>query len=139
MQKSKRAIATDLKRLDEHVIRPEEYEDAPELTDEQIAAADLYHGAKLIRRGRPPSDHPKWALKLRIDADVVAHYRATGPGWQTLINAVLRHAAKLKPLSKRPALSGASASRKSRSGPRRKPSIASRGEQGRKTGPTARI
>jgi uncharacterized protein (DUF4415 family) len=58
--------------------------------------ADLYHGDKLIRRGRPPSDHPKQALKLRIDADVVEHFRATGPGWQTRINDTLRRAAKLK-------------------------------------------
>jgi uncharacterized protein (DUF4415 family) len=32
---------------------------------------------------------------LRIDADVVEHFRATGPGWQTRINDTLRRAAKL--------------------------------------------
>jgi uncharacterized protein (DUF4415 family) len=32
-------------------------------------------------------------VKLRIDADVVAHFRATGPGWQTRINAALRRIA----------------------------------------------
>ena len=58
--------------------------------------ADLYHGDRLVRRGRPPSDHPKQALKLRIDADVVEHFRATGPGWQTRINDTLCRAAKLK-------------------------------------------
>jgi uncharacterized protein (DUF4415 family) len=58
--------------------------------------ADLYHGDKLIRRGRPPSDNPKQALKLRIDADVVEYFRHTGPGWQTRINDTLRRAAKLK-------------------------------------------
>jgi uncharacterized protein (DUF4415 family) len=71
-------------------------DDAPEWTEEQFARADLYHGDKLIRRGRPPSDDPKQALKLRIDADVVEHFRATGPGWQTRINDTLRRAAKLK-------------------------------------------
>jgi uncharacterized protein (DUF4415 family) len=71
-------------------------DDAPEWTEEQFARADLYHGDKLIRRGRPPSDNPKQALKLRIDADVVEHFRATGPGWQTRINDTLRRAAKLK-------------------------------------------
>lgn len=45
------AIATDLKRL-AHRVQPEEYEDAPELTDDQLAAADLHEGGKLIRRGR---------------------------------------------------------------------------------------
>ena len=47
---------TDFKKLDEHVIQPEEYEDAPELTDEQLAEADLYHGGKLIRRGKKRRD-----------------------------------------------------------------------------------
>jgi uncharacterized protein (DUF4415 family) len=50
----------------------------------------------LVRPGRPPSDNPKQALKLRIDADVVEHFRRTGPGWQTRINNTLRRAAKLK-------------------------------------------
>ena len=71
-------------------------DDAPEWTDEMFERADLYHGDRLIRRGRPPSDNPKKALKLRIDADVVEHFRATGPGWQTRINDALRRAAKLR-------------------------------------------
>jgi uncharacterized protein (DUF4415 family) len=71
-------------------------DDAPEWTQEQFERADLYHGDKLIRRGRPPSANPKKALKLRIDADVVEHFRATGPGWQTRINDTLRRAAKLR-------------------------------------------
>ena len=71
-------------------------DDAPPLTEEFFERADLYHGNKLIRRGRPPSDNPKQALKLRIDADVIEHFRATGPGWQTRINDTLRRAAKLR-------------------------------------------
>lgn len=34
---------------------PDEYEDAPEWTDAQIAEADLYEGGRLIRRGRSVS------------------------------------------------------------------------------------
>src|SRR6266511_4418313 len=71
-------------------------DDAPELTKGYFQRADLYHGNKLIRRGRPPSENPKQAIKLRIDADVVEYFRATGPGWQTRINEALRRAAKLK-------------------------------------------
>jgi uncharacterized protein (DUF4415 family) len=70
-------------------------DDAPELTKEYFEQADLYHGNKLIRRGRPPSANPKQALKLRIDPDIIEHFRATGPGWQTRINIALRRAAKL--------------------------------------------
>jgi uncharacterized protein (DUF4415 family) len=76
-------------------------DDASEITaeiTEMMARADFYHGDKLIRRdpGRPPSAAPKQAIKLRLDADVLAHFRETGPGWQTRINETLRRAAKLK-------------------------------------------
>ena len=71
-------------------------DDAPELTDEWFESADLYKGGKLVRRGRPKSDTPKEAVSLRLDPDVVAHYRKTGPGWQSRINEDLRKAAKLK-------------------------------------------
>jgi len=33
---------------------------------------------------------------MHLDADVLAHFRATGPGWQSRVNAVLRRAAKVK-------------------------------------------
>jgi uncharacterized protein (DUF4415 family) len=71
-------------------------DDAPELTDAWFDTADYYEGDKLVRRGRPRSASPKEAVSLRLDPDVVAHYRATGPGWQSRINETLRKAAKLK-------------------------------------------
>src|SRR5262245_48939886 len=94
MTENKRAIATDLKALDAHVVRPDEYDDAPELSAEQLAQADLHEGGKLIRpgRGRPPSPVRKTAVKFRLDHDLVAKLRASGPGWQTRVNAVLREA-----------------------------------------------
>ena len=71
-------------------------DDAPKLTEEWFDTADYYEGDKLVRRGRPTSDAPKEALSLRLDPDVIAHYRATGPGWQSRINETLRKAANLK-------------------------------------------
>jgi uncharacterized protein (DUF4415 family) len=44
------------------------------------------------KRGRPakhPSEH-KQQIALRLDADVLAWYRAQGARWQTKMNAVLR-------------------------------------------------
>jgi uncharacterized protein (DUF4415 family) len=35
------------------------------------------------------------AVNIRLDRDVLAHFRATGPGWQSRINAALRKAAKV--------------------------------------------
>ena len=44
------------------------------------------------RRGRPPKapHERKEQIALRIDAEVLAWYRAQGDGWQTRMNAVLR-------------------------------------------------
>ena len=42
------------------------------------------------KRGRPPADRPKAHVNIRLDADVVDSFRATGPGWQTRMNAALR-------------------------------------------------
>jgi uncharacterized protein (DUF4415 family) len=96
MTERKRAIGSDLKKVDEHEITPEEYEEIPELTDEDFARGDVYIGDRLISRGRPKSDNPKQAVNLRLDPDVLEHFRGTGPGWQTRINDALRKAAKLK-------------------------------------------
>jgi uncharacterized protein (DUF4415 family) len=70
-------------------------DDAPRLTRDWFDRADLYHGDKIARRGRPKSASPKEAVNLRLDADVLEHFRKTGPGWQTRINQALRKAAGL--------------------------------------------
>jgi uncharacterized protein (DUF4415 family) len=45
----------------------------------------------IIRRlGRPPTAHRKVSVTLRLDRDVVERFKATGAGWQTRINAVLK-------------------------------------------------
>jgi uncharacterized protein (DUF4415 family) len=70
-------------------------DDAPALTKEWFATADFYREGKLVRRGRPKSAAPKQATNLRLDPDVLKHYRATGAGWQSRINQALRKAARL--------------------------------------------
>jgi uncharacterized protein (DUF4415 family) len=70
-------------------------DDAPELTAKFFEKAKLYEGTKLISRGRPKSASPKQAVKLRLDADVLAALRASGAGWQTRINDTLRASLKL--------------------------------------------
>lgn len=47
-------------------------------------------------RGRPRADHPKEAVKIRLDADVLAALRASGEGWQTRLNDVLRASLALR-------------------------------------------
>lgn len=93
--RTSKPIHSDLKKVDKYVLGPKDYEEVPELTDKWFRSADLYEGDKLIRRGRPPSSNPKRPVSLRLDPDVVAHFRRSGRGWQSRINAVLRKAAKL--------------------------------------------
>lgn len=65
-------------------------DDAPELTDAYFDRADLYHGEVLIRRGRPPLAAPKRQVTLRLSPEVIEHFKAGGPGWQTRIDDALR-------------------------------------------------
>jgi uncharacterized protein (DUF4415 family) len=71
-------------------------DDAPPLTDAFFERAEIRHGERIVRRGRPPLPNPKQAVKLRLDADVLAAYRETGAGWQTRLNEDLRKARNLK-------------------------------------------
>jgi uncharacterized protein (DUF4415 family) len=41
-------------------------------------------------RGRPLGSGTKTQITLRLDTVIVDKYKATGPGWQTRINDVLR-------------------------------------------------
>ena len=73
--------------------------DAPEATDEQLAKAVPFPAlAEEMRKnvgGRPKAENPKVAVSLRLDPDVVARFKAQGPGWQTRMNEALRQAAGL--------------------------------------------
>jgi uncharacterized protein (DUF4415 family) len=86
MTKNKHAIRGNLKKLDAHAVRPDEYDDAPELTDAQIAGATVSIGI------RPKSETRKEAISLRVDADVLDAFKSTGEGWQTRMNGILRAA-----------------------------------------------
>jgi uncharacterized protein (DUF4415 family) len=52
--------------------------------------ADIRHIVNgIVRRGLKPVP-PKAAISLRIDADVLAWFKAQGPGYQKRMNMVLR-------------------------------------------------
>ncbi|WP_102959997.1 BrnA antitoxin family protein [Mangrovicella endophytica] len=70
-------------------------DDAPELTDQWFEDATL-HEAGVVKRlpgqrgpGRKP---PKQAVTLRLDAEIIMHFRKSGEGWQTRINETLKAA-----------------------------------------------
>lgn len=68
-------------------------EDTPELTPEMLARAQSF-AEILEERGLPPIGRPKAEVtkkpvSLRLDPEIIAHFKAGGEGWQTRINAVL--------------------------------------------------
>ncbi len=74
---TRRTSGSDLERVDAHVIAPGEYEELPELTDEMFART-VYRKA-----GRPRLANPRQMISLRLPPEVIARWKATGPGWQT--------------------------------------------------------
>lgn len=87
-------------------------DDAPELTEEMLDRADFFDGDKLIKRGRgrPRVEKPKKQITLRLDADVIAALRKSGPGWTGRVNEVLSRSVKNGQFIKREA--GQKATRK---------------------------
>jgi uncharacterized protein (DUF4415 family) len=56
----------------------------PEVMGKELAAH------MLKPRGRPKVAETKTHVNLRLDADILEAFKATGPGWQTRINKALR-------------------------------------------------
>lgn len=74
------------------------YDDNPEWTDDDFALArpadevlPAAAVAALVRnRGGRPAGSTKEQVSLRLDKDMLARWRAEGPGWQSRMNDVLR-------------------------------------------------
>ena len=72
--------------------------DSPEITEEQFAQARPFAEifpelAANLRRSRGRQKAPtKELVSIRLDRDVLEHYRTSGPGWQTRVNDLLRSA-----------------------------------------------
>ena len=83
--KQKAEIAALMKMKDEDI----DLSDIPELTD------DFWKNAQRGRFFRPVKE----STTVRLDADILAWLKSAGKGYQTRINAILRHA-MLKELKK---------------------------------------
>ena len=73
----------------------------PDLGEVFFERAAILHGDKIIREatgtlqrvnGRPRLANPKQLVSLRLDAVLLDKLRASGPGWQSRVNAMLRAA-----------------------------------------------
>jgi uncharacterized protein (DUF4415 family) len=93
-------------------------DEAPEWTEEQFDRAELAVGGKVLRpaqgtltrpRGRPKKADAKVHIHIRLSPQVLKHFRATGPGWQTRIDEVLRKWIERRSKEPRPRTKRASA------------------------------
>ena len=79
-----------------------EVSDNPELTRADFAKARPFSEvfpdlSASIRKGRGPNKSPtKKLVSLRLSQEVIAHFKSTGPGWQSRIDAMLRKAVRIK-------------------------------------------
>ena len=73
------------------VLKPElvNLDDAPELTDAWFDKATFKVAGKVVRRGRPKGSN-KEQVALRLDRDIIQHFKEGGAGWQSRINAALK-------------------------------------------------
>lgn len=85
-RKSPPTLQSDLARVDAHKIKAHEYRELPELTEEALVRAVVNKG------GRPVSASPRKLVSIRLPADVLARWKATGPGWQTRMAEKLANA-----------------------------------------------
>jgi len=60
--------------------------DALPLTDEQLNA--MLPAQSVL--GRPKAQHKKVLVSVRYSPEVIAYFKATGQGWQTRMDEVLR-------------------------------------------------
>ena len=62
-------------------------------------AATMAH----LRKTRGPNKHPsKEQVAIRLDRDLVGALRASGPGWQTRVNAALKDWLATQPVKGKP-------------------------------------
>jgi uncharacterized protein (DUF4415 family) len=104
-EKTELSSETDWDRVAGHQeddLIPFDPEDGPydpndaEATRAWFAKADLFREGKVVRRGkRGPQKAPtKKLVSLRLPSDVIEHYKAGGPGWQTRIERTLLESIK---------------------------------------------
>ena len=68
----------------------DEVSDNPEITEAEWAARKPFAEVFPEWAANLEAKAPKKLISLRLDQDVIDGFRASGPGWQSRINAALR-------------------------------------------------
>ena len=96
VKRKKTATNTAITRSGQVLLVPTHDEDAridagvAQDPDTYIPADEEF--ARMRGPGRPPVAVKRPMLSMRTDAEVLAYLRASGKGWQTRVNALLREA-----------------------------------------------
>lgn len=100
MKEKPKNIKSDLKKVDAHIVQPDEYDELPELTDEMFERAVYKVGGveKPVPKRRGPQKTPtKVAISLRLPSKVVDYFKSEGAGWQTKMSYALEDWIKKHP------------------------------------------
>lgn len=93
MNAKSKNIKSNLKKVDSHKIKSDEYDELPELTDKMFKQAVYKVGGveKVAPRKRGKQKAPtKVALHLRVPREVVDYFKSEGRGWQTKMGYALQ-------------------------------------------------
>jgi len=92
VKKKSRDLKSDFAKADKTPGKPDA--ELPEVTTAMLDRAEYSVGGAVLptprRRGRPAGTGMKESTTIRFDREVVAKFRAMGPGWQTRMNEALR-------------------------------------------------
>ena len=89
MTARKRSIGSDLAKVDAYENTPADYEELPDMADRDPADGIFQRAGVPVLGRRPLGDRRKRLISLRLDPDVIDHFRATGAGWQGRMNGFL--------------------------------------------------
>jgi uncharacterized protein (DUF4415 family) len=100
MSAKSKNIKSNLKKMNKHRIKKNEYEDLPELTDEMMNRA-VYKVAGVEKpspkyRGKQKKP-TKIPVYIRLPPEVVDYFKAEGLGWQSRIGEILKKWIKSHP------------------------------------------
>jgi uncharacterized protein (DUF4415 family) len=84
-------------RTDEELAQARPFAEAcPDLAAsmlrERPELAEVMERTRKRLRGRPKLSNPRQQVSIRLDADLLAKLKASGPGWQRRVNDILRKA-----------------------------------------------
>jgi len=88
---SRRSLKSDLARVDTQ-IKPKEYKELPELTDEMLARARAGQRRRVTAFAKPSQ-----TVSLRLPTDVIERWKATGPGLANAHGGTFEQGAVTKP------------------------------------------